>query len=426
MLKFVKVFSKILSVTIILTLLAFTMSVGAAATLTEVPYSMDSSNQAGWWSPLETYNSYAYLAYDAPGSSSGTHTVKMARRDGNGNWTEMTCTDGGTAVEYTDDIGHRSPSIARDGDGYFHVFAGMHGDTWRYFRSDTLGGAPTQHSSDMPDGTMGITYPVVTTASNGDLYLIVRGDTTGSQKNGYLYRWNNSTNTWSRIAAFAGEDNKAIYTEDVQVDSSGDVHILFAWAAYPSSTIRHNVSYLKYSPSTNTFSTVDGTTVSVPVTLSTPNVVVQPLSSGESYVTVYNGADPGGPACQSSKMAIGSDNEPHIAYRYRSGSANTDLYAVKYAYYSNGWQIQSVYGGSYQTKASLDVTWMGSYARVYYVLSSGTDRVYYKDNSSGLWSSQVSVAPGKPIERIAVERNGSKDILYLADITNLKLYYGEN
>ena len=55
----------------------------AAAALTEVPYAMDSSNQAGWWTPLETYgtgNEYAYLAYNGPGGTESTHTVNIARR----------------------------------------------------------------------------------------------------------------------------------------------------------------------------------------------------------------------------------------------------------------------------------------------------------------------------------------------------------
>ncbi|HTJ32598.1 MAG TPA: hypothetical protein VL738_05160, partial [Dactylosporangium sp.] len=38
----------------------------APAAVTLVPYPIDSSNQAAWWSPLETYtpgNDYAYLAF---------------------------------------------------------------------------------------------------------------------------------------------------------------------------------------------------------------------------------------------------------------------------------------------------------------------------------------------------------------------------
>ncbi|MCJ8010208.1 hypothetical protein MUG84_00445 [Paenibacillus sp. KQZ6P-2] len=42
----------------------------AAAALTEVPYAMDSSNQAGWWTPLETYGT---------GLQRGFHMVPSSR-----------------------------------------------------------------------------------------------------------------------------------------------------------------------------------------------------------------------------------------------------------------------------------------------------------------------------------------------------------
>ena len=143
----------------------------AAATITQVPYAMDSSNQAGWWSPLETYvggNQYAYLAFNEPGSTAGTHKVAIARRDGTGAWTRLPVMNGATQAEYTDDIGHNQPSMARDGSGRFHVFASMHNNAWRYFRSDTVGGNPHNHSADLPDQGIGVTYPVLTTAPNGD------------------------------------------------------------------------------------------------------------------------------------------------------------------------------------------------------------------------------------------------------------------
>ncbi|MBB3126622.1 hypothetical protein FHS19_001276 [Paenibacillus rhizosphaerae] len=64
--------------------------------------------------------------------------------------------------------------------------------------------------------------------------------------------------------------------------------------------------------------------------------------------------------------------------------------------------------------------------RVYYAKSSGTDRAFMAVPSGGGWS-QTSIAPGKPIERLSVERNDNGvDILYLVDVTNRKLYYGRN
>ncbi|MBN2984508.1 MULTISPECIES: BNR-4 repeat-containing protein [Cohnella] len=398
----------------------------AAAALTEVPYAMDSSNQAGWWSPLATYGTgleYAYMAYNAPGSAAGTHKVYIARRDGTGAWSNIPVMNGTAVAEYVDDNGHNQPSIARDGNGRFHVFASMHDNEWRYFRSDTVGGPPQNHSADMPDPNMKITYPIVKTAPNGDLYLLVRAsqDPAG-KRNGVLFRWDNAASEWSQIAVVASTLNRSVYPDDLAFDSNGDLHLLFEWSHFAASALRHELSYLKYSPATGTFSKADGTPVSVPVPLSAADIV-QPLAASEAYV--QSGSDPGGPGVQSAKLTVDSSNQPVIAYRYREEGSGT--FSVKLATRAGGaWNLQTVYDES-ETRAALDVTWTGSQARVYYAKTSGTDRAFMAVQSGGTGWSAVSIAPGKPIERLAVERNANGvDILYLVDIANRKLYYGRN
>ncbi|HEY0826809.1 MAG TPA: BNR-4 repeat-containing protein [Bacilli bacterium] len=395
----------------------------ASANLTLVPYSIDSSNQAAWWSPLETYGTtseYAYMAFNEPGSTAGTHKVAIARRDNLGSWIKLPVMDGSSQAEYIDDLGHNQPSIARDGDGYFHVFASMHGDSWRYFRSDTVDGNPQNHSSDMPDSTLKFTYPNVTVAPNGDVYLIIRAGESDRQS-GRLYRWDNAANIWSRVAIFASEADRSVYPDDVQVDANGGVHILFEWSAYPSSALRHELSYLKYVPSTGQFYNAAGNVVSVPVTTSTADKI-QPLEGTEQYQYDPNNADPGGPGSQSAKLTFDSSNSPKVAYRYRSPSSGSN-FEVRYASVNSGaWSRETVYSTS-QTKAAIDITWTGTQARVYYVLATGTDRAFAATKGTS-WVS-CSLAPGKPIERLSVERNANGiDILYLVDITNLSLYYG--
>ncbi|WP_206669860.1 BNR-4 repeat-containing protein [Paenibacillus luteus] len=398
----------------------------AAATLTEVPYTMDSSNQAGWWTPLETYGTgleYAYMAYNAPGSTS-THKVYIARRDGTGAWSNIPVMNGSSVAEYNDDVGHNQPSIARDGSGRFHVFASMHNDSWRYFRSDTVGGAPQNHSADMPTpASFRGTYPVLTTAPNGDVYLLIRsGLDSAGYRPGVLFRWNNAASTWSQVAVVGATAGRSFYPNDLVFDANGDLHILFEWSAFVSSALRHELSYLKYSPSTGSFYKADGSAITAPVSLSTADIV-QPLGPNEAYV--QDGGDPGGPGVQSAKLAVDSAGSPKIVYRYREdGSTN---FSVKYASFASGsWNLQTVYDLT-QTRAAIDITWTGSTVRVYYAKYSGTDRAYMAIPSGSAGWNLTSIAPGKPIERLSVERNANGiDILYLVDITNSKLYYGRN
>ncbi len=386
----------------------------AAATVTLVPYPMDASNQAAWWTPLETYvggNRYAYLAFNEPGSTAGTHRVAIARRDGSGAFTRIPVLNGTAQAEYADDIGHNQPSMARDGNGRFHVFASMHNNTWRYFRSDTPGGAPQNHSPDLPDQGIGVTYPVLTTAPNGDVYLIARLDGSGS-RSGRLYRWNNAASTWTRVAVFAQSANRAVYPDDLRFDSAGDLHILWEWGLYPATAFRHQLSYLRYRPSTGAFSSA------VPVSTSTADII-QPLETGEAY----EGNTSTKPAVQSAKLAL-DGTSPKVVYRYRSAS----IFQVRYAYVTAAgtWGRQTVYGAT-QTRAALGITWHPTEGkRIYYARETGTDRVFVATESGGAWTS-ASVAPGLPIDRLAVERDtGGTDVLYLADTANGRLYHGGN
>ncbi|CAM4492903.1 hypothetical protein FHS16_005356 [Paenibacillus endophyticus] len=399
----------------------------AAASLTEVPYTIDSSNQAGWWTPLETYGTgleYAYMAYNAPGSTEGTHKVYIARRDGAGAWSNIPVMNGSAVAEYNDDVGHNQPSIARDGSGRFHVFASMHNDSWRYFRSDTVGGAPQNHSADMPtSASFKGTYPVLATAPNGDVYLLIRsGDDSAGYRSGRLFRWNNAASAWSQAAVVGTHAGRSFYPNDLVFDANGDLHILFEWSAFVSSALRHELSYIKYRPSNGSFYKADGSVVSVPVSLATADIV-QPLALTEAYV--QNGGDPGGPGVQSAKLAVDSAGSPKIVYRYREeGSTN---FSIKYASFVSGsWSLQTVYDLT-QTRAAIDITWTGSVPRVYYTKYSGTDRAYMAVPSGSAGWSLTSIASGKPIERLSVERNANgTDILYLVEVANRKLYYGRN
>jgi hypothetical protein len=54
-----------------------------------VPFRMDASNQAGWWSPIDERDGSIYAAYNGWGSSTSggstdTHTVYVARRSPSG------------------------------------------------------------------------------------------------------------------------------------------------------------------------------------------------------------------------------------------------------------------------------------------------------------------------------------------------------
>ncbi|MFG3254774.1 BNR-4 repeat-containing protein [Streptomyces sp. NPDC048172] len=391
-----------------------------------VPYPMDSSNQAGWWSPVATHKgagSYTYFAFNEPAADESRHKVAVARRAPSGEWTKLPVRQrDGKQAEYADDIGHNQPSVARDGSGRLHVFASMHNDTWRYFRSDAPGGAsgdPVNHAGDLPDQGKGITYPVVTTAPNGDLYLIARVDVSGSARHGGLYHWDDSASKWSKVADFAGAENRSVYPDDIQTDAQGRVHLLFEWASHPAAVFRHQLSYLRYDPADGTFRDSAGAREQAPVTPATADTV-QPVTAGEEWTS-----DPAyaGPAVQSAKLAL-DGGRPKVAYRYRHAGSE-GRFDVRYGYLRDGrWARQTVHAGA-QTRAAVGITWDEQDGkRVYFAKSAGADRAFAATESGGKWTA-ASVAPGVPAERLAVRRDADGgDVLYLADVAGGRLHYG--
>jgi hypothetical protein len=257
----------------------------AALPVTPYPHPIDASNQAAWWKPIAEFDGSIYVAFNGwggPGPTNGggadTHTVYIAKRDPTGIWTQACLRDttGGCQV-YPDDVGHHQPTIAVDGDGYIHAFVAMHNSNRRYWRSTLPGNVDSMadRSQTMPDQGGSYTYPVATRGANGDVYLIIR-----ALPEGRLFRWDNGVDSWSRVATFASDSGYVVYPDDVVVDASGSVNIVWEWAYSKPDALRHLGSYLRYSPAENRFYNAAGTQVAVPATTTSP-VVYQPVEGGE-------------------------------------------------------------------------------------------------------------------------------------------------
>ena len=149
----------------------------AVPSVSSVPFRMDASNQAAWWSPIDEFGGDVYIAYDgwggaaaSTGGSADTHTVWIARRTPNGEWTRDCLRFGFACAVFRDDPGHRQPSIAVDGDGYIHVFTALHKNHWVYYRSGRPRDVHTMvnRSAQLPDQGDVYTYPVLTRTGRGD------------------------------------------------------------------------------------------------------------------------------------------------------------------------------------------------------------------------------------------------------------------
>lgn len=341
----------------------------------EVPYEINDTFAAGWWKPLCVSGSDLYVCYTSP-ASTGKHYTNVAKKSG-GTWSTYRLQVNGVDIEHIDDYGHNQTSMAVDGSGRIHVFTSFHVSHWetRYFRSDTAGDITsiTEHSVDMPNQSTkyGFTYPIVTKASNGDLYLIIRRrerDVPGQPL--LMYHWDNTLGTWGIVGKVADVSDPTfstvLYPDDLVCTSDGLVHLAFSWHKDEPSPRRHRGSYLSYNPSTGEFKTADGVSKTIPVSWTANNLVYQPLTSTE---TTYG--DESLIGLQTAKIAI-YDNKPHIVYRYRETNGGPNK--VKRARWSNGWSLETIYSPSsgWDSLPSLGIYHNGG-AHVYYVKTNGTD-----------------------------------------------------
>ncbi len=396
--------------------------------LETISAAVDDKNQAGWWSPIDEFNGRTYLTYNTDVlDNPGRHNVWVTRRDAAGSYVRgcLPNTTGTVCAEFTDDLGHNQPSLAVDGDGYIHVFAAMHNSAGITYYRSVRPGDPTEfarRTAEMPDGTLGFTYPNVSRAPNGDLWLIIRARSVLTRAGARLYHWTNATNSWSLVGgtafAYQLDPERTVYPDDVQVAADGVVHIAFEWA-YAATGVRHEGSYLQYRPATNTFHVANGTQVAIPTTPATPGLVFQPLMAGEAYNGDFG--------VQSAKLALrpsGTAWTPVIAYRYRE--VNTPTFKVRRARFVNGvWARDIVYGGPSQTTAALDVTTAGTSDRIYYVKTDAGGTAIAAEQNGASWV-ETPVAAGKLVQRLAViTRANGTDLAYLCAPTAISARRGE-
>lgn len=197
-------------------------------------------------------NKHLFVAYaDVDGN------LTVARRDGvTGEWTKKHNVAPTLAIK---DASHNQIELAVDGDGYIHVFWGMHNREhftggMRYMRSnapDNVIKGFSDCAKEIPGYKEPFSYPSATTAPNGDVFLSLRQD----NKFLPLYQWNTRARTWKHLRMIADgtptNNNKLVYVPYLpvlHVDRAGDVHIQWQWSATRARGERHNGSYARYDP----------------------------------------------------------------------------------------------------------------------------------------------------------------------------------
>lgn len=397
-----------------------------ATAVEDLPFAVDSSNQAAWWNPLDVVGGVTYFAFNAPATQASRHEVHLASRGSDGGWTEecLRTTPGAACVTFVDDNGHNQPSIVIDGDGIIHAFVSMHNEQWNYFRSDTAGDVRTMvdRTSTMPDLDVDITYPVTARGVDGDAWVLVRtGTDADGAREGVLYHYDRDAGTWARETTIAAATGYSFYPDDLEVSPDGRVHVLWEWGPFPADPARHLGSYAVYDPAAGTLTDAAGSAIVGPITPTTAGAVIwRPFLDGET-IRSYT------PAVQSAKLALDGSVLAGIGYRFVE--KDRTAYDARFARWDGSTWVDEVVvdsaslGDGVATSAAVDVTRAGSTTRLYTVVTAqvcGEVRsravVAERDDAASAWSfAGVGEARvGQQRLRAQTRSTDAADVVYLS------------
>ncbi|NLL13652.1 MAG: hypothetical protein GX267_09625 [Fibrobacter sp.] len=183
---------------------------------------------------------------------------------------------------------HNYIAMAIDDSGYIHISGNMHNVNLIYFRSKKPWNTDSFESPGMI-GTLenSITYPEFIEGPNNQLFFQYR---TGGSGNGITIcnSYDTKTKKWTRLTSkglFDGENKVSAYHISPVLGPDNFFHIVWMWRETPVANTNFHISHMK-SSDLITWQTMSGKSISIPVKTSTPDVVVDPISSGRGLINM--------------------------------------------------------------------------------------------------------------------------------------------
>jgi len=226
---------------------------------------------------------------------------------------------------------HNRVEVAFDQDGIIHLIGNLHANKLVYFRSTSPYDPRTLEKVDiMVDKSVEqkMTYPEFFKGPNDLLHFKYRD---GSSGNGrwFYSRWSTDQKAWSHLhktVLLDGEDIRGVYPLGPVTGPDGYAHMTFTWRETPIASSNHDLSYARSRDLVN-WETYDGTPITLPITLSTGEVI-DPIPE---HGGLLNGRHP-----------IGFDSQNRVLVSYQKYDEN-DLSQVYIARRdSEGWSVKRV------------------------------------------------------------------------------------
>ncbi|MBN2405033.1 MAG: cell wall-binding repeat-containing protein [Coriobacteriia bacterium] len=265
-----------------------------------------------------------YLAYQGPGFDPYVASYESAT----GVWRGPTRV--GTNPLKLD--AHGAPALYLDPSGRLHAFYGSHNTAMQHSRQSSAGPAASwEPLPALPAGT----YPQVASLSGDRMLLFYRNES----KHWVFRTTSDSATTFGNEQRILTADSRTLWYADFHADAAGAIHAMFMWydqdlVSEGGFFVRRNI-YYAVRLANGTWQGVDGSTLSLPLTLAEADAHCMLVDSGDEFVNeVTISIDSQGAPCAT--YLIGSGSGPG-AYEWRfirrdaggwrtSGICTTDHY----------------------------------------------------------------------------------------------------
>ena len=175
---------------------------------------------------------------------------------------------------------HNYITMALDDEGYIHLSGNMHGAPLVYFRSATPRDITSLERIEkmVGENEKRCTYPAFMKGAQGELIFHYRDGGSGSGNEIYNV-YDLETKTWRRLLDAPLSDGKGkmnAYFDGPKAGKDGYFHLCWVWRDTGDCATNHDLSYARSRDLVH-WETVAGTTVTLPLTLETPGLIVDPV-----------------------------------------------------------------------------------------------------------------------------------------------------
>ncbi len=216
---------------------------------------------------------------------------------------------------------HNYITFALDRAGQLHIFGNMHACPLIYFRTEKPGDVTSikQIAKMTGEREQSVTYPQFIKGNDGEMIFTYRDGSSG--KGDTIYnKYDEKTQTWTRLmdkALFEGHGHMNAYPAGPVHGPDGYWHMAWVWRNTPAAETNHDLSYIRSKDLVH-WETVDGKPLTLPISLETPGVIVDPVPVNGGII---NGA---------ANLGFDDKNQIVITYHKFDESGATQIYATRF------------------------------------------------------------------------------------------------